>query len=581
MTIRFLLLLILVCFYSAASAVTISVNTFTDELNSDGDCSLREAVSAANNNVAVDACAAGSALETDVIDADLFGTFTLTMGTLLITDRVEIVGFGRQITRIDGNNQTQIFRVLMTDMEHDFSVSKMTLQKGRSTNTSPGWGGGAAQLEQGDTFTFTEVNFDSNQTFDGGGGAISTGPLIGQTDARLELDRCHFFNNYAEEGGGAVQAYAEAGHQVPAVISIIENQFKDNSTDGAGGAVQVIGVATVVIRDSQFENNMAEGSGGALSYFSGAAGSGALLQVQESAFINNFADSNGGAAQLGDGTVLLTNSTFTENMAGNGLGGNAIATFSGNTATIQYSTFYENGLGQADDSSIYVCTNCDVSLRSTLVWTESPDDRDCVLDFNATYTSLGYNVDGSETCATTQDDLVTADPLLHPLGAYGGDVFAFYLKSMPPRSSSPLIDLGASGSCPGPFGVNLTSDQRGLPRPVDGNGSAGAQCDTGAVEYQPGTDPADFTLDINIQGGGSGTVTSTPAGIDCQSDCSASFLEDTVVQLQALASPGSQFSGWTGDCSGMGACEVLMGKNRFVTATFATTQNSIFADSFE
>lgn len=35
---------------------TINVNTTDDELNNDGDCSLREAIRAANTDTAVDAC---------------------------------------------------------------------------------------------------------------------------------------------------------------------------------------------------------------------------------------------------------------------------------------------------------------------------------------------------------------------------------------------------------------------------------------------------------------------------------------------------------------------------------------------
>jgi CSLREA domain-containing protein len=43
---------------SSASAASIVVTTTDDELNSDGDCSLREAVQSANTNAAVDACTA-------------------------------------------------------------------------------------------------------------------------------------------------------------------------------------------------------------------------------------------------------------------------------------------------------------------------------------------------------------------------------------------------------------------------------------------------------------------------------------------------------------------------------------------
>jgi len=41
-------------------SATITVNTTDDELNTDGDCSLREAIRAANTNSTIDACAGGS-----------------------------------------------------------------------------------------------------------------------------------------------------------------------------------------------------------------------------------------------------------------------------------------------------------------------------------------------------------------------------------------------------------------------------------------------------------------------------------------------------------------------------------------
>jgi CSLREA domain-containing protein len=64
------------------------VNITTDELNSDGDCSLREAIRAANTNLPVDACAAGSDTETDTIVVPA-GTYTLT-----ITSDPQDVGLG-------------------------------------------------------------------------------------------------------------------------------------------------------------------------------------------------------------------------------------------------------------------------------------------------------------------------------------------------------------------------------------------------------------------------------------------------------------------------------------------------------
>ena len=67
---------------------------------------------------------------------------------------------------------------------------------------------------------------------------------------------------------------------------------------------------------------------------------------------------------------------------------------------------------------------------------------------------------------------------------------------------------------------------------------------------------------------GSGTVASTPAGIDCGSACSASFTSGTSVSLNATASSGYTFTGWSGSCTGT-TCMPTMDAARNVTATFA------------
>ncbi|HEY0703403.1 MAG TPA: choice-of-anchor D domain-containing protein [Candidatus Acidoferrales bacterium] len=78
-----------------------------------------------------------------------------------------------------------------------------------------------------------------------------------------------------------------------------------------------------------------------------------------------------------------------------------------------------------------------------------------------------------------------------------------------------------------------------------------------------------FTLTVTEAGTGSGTVTSTPAGIACPSTCSASFASGQVVALTANASDGSTFAGWSGaGCTGTNACSVTITTATTVTATF-------------
>jgi YVTN family beta-propeller protein len=80
------------------------------------------------------------------------------------------------------------------------------------------------------------------------------------------------------------------------------------------------------------------------------------------------------------------------------------------------------------------------------------------------------------------------------------------------------------------------------------------------------------TLAVLLAGSGTGTVTSNPAGIDCgTSSCIASFAVGTPVSLSASVASGSQFSGWSGPCSGNGSCNLMTNEDQFVTATFNST----------
>jgi hypothetical protein len=80
--------------------------------------------------------------------------------------------------------------------------------------------------------------------------------------------------------------------------------------------------------------------------------------------------------------------------------------------------------------------------------------------------------------------------------------------------------------------------------------------------------PPDKTLTLTKAGRGTGTVSSSPAGISCGSTCAHAFKHGTAVTLTAVASARSRFAGWSGACSGTGSCTLTMSANRSVTATF-------------
>src|SRR4051812_38456361 len=58
------------------------------------------------------------------------------------------------------------------------------------------------------------------------------------------------------------------------------------------------------------------------------------------------------------------------------------------------------------------------------------------------------------------------------------------------------------------------------------------------------------------------------AGINCGAVCSATFPEGTTVAFGVKGGPGSNFTGWTGTCSGTSACVLVMHADATVGATF-------------
>ncbi|HOX30491.1 MAG TPA: hypothetical protein P5080_04840 [Candidatus Paceibacterota bacterium] len=78
-----------------------------------------------------------------------------------------------------------------------------------------------------------------------------------------------------------------------------------------------------------------------------------------------------------------------------------------------------------------------------------------------------------------------------------------------------------------------------------------------------------LSLSVSKAGTGAGTVTSSPAGINCGAACSANFAAGATITLTAVPNASSTFSGWSGGgCSGTGICTVMLSSNTTVTATF-------------
>ncbi|HEU4385511.1 MAG TPA: S8 family serine peptidase [Anaeromyxobacteraceae bacterium] len=77
-----------------------------------------------------------------------------------------------------------------------------------------------------------------------------------------------------------------------------------------------------------------------------------------------------------------------------------------------------------------------------------------------------------------------------------------------------------------------------------------------------------YGLTVSRTGTGSGTVTSSPPGINCGVTCAQDYAFGTQVALTAEAAPGSNFTGWAGACVGPGPCTVILNDAKSVSAGF-------------
>src|SRR5438552_362952 len=105
------LILLVVVPASPALAAGITVTTNDDELNTDGDCSLREAIEAANTDAAVDACTAGSGADDIGFDSGVTGAITLGMGALSVTTDLTVIGPGAGSLTVSGGGASLVLDV--------------------------------------------------------------------------------------------------------------------------------------------------------------------------------------------------------------------------------------------------------------------------------------------------------------------------------------------------------------------------------------------------------------------------------------------------------------------------------------
>lgn len=457
---------------SAAAVFTVTKTTDSNDGACDADCSLREAILAANqlqdptNRIDL---AAGTYRLSIPRDAGRFGNALGTGldGNLVVTRTLTIAGAGRDTTIIDARpspEATGVDRVLGVANTGNLTLSGVTITGGQTA--AAGQGGGVSVL--GGVLTLSECRVIGNAARTGGGGILVGGGA--NPPASTTITRCEIAENVAGseeqsgQGGGLLN--------IQATMTVVESTIRDNTAlFSTGGGIMNI--------DQQKRPNPE-----------------ALLTVTRSTIAGNLAgdpaglslnEGVGGGIYNNGGLLRLTNSTVTENVAvptfvpgfgpaaGTGRGGGVAHQLllgddeTDGTFIVASTIAYNEGF---TGSQLYGVERVNpMVFANTLIVGGPGATPNCASPSGeAGLDSVGGGnlSDDASPCGLNQpgDQSDVADPgLAAALAANGGPTETIALLE-----GSPAIGAGFVGSCP-------MRDQRGLTRRTP--------CDSGAYETVP------------------------------------------------------------------------------------------------
>jgi CSLREA domain-containing protein len=251
---------------SPAYATGIVVNTAVDENNTGSDCSLREAITAANTDSAFGGCPAGSG-----DDAITFaGNYTITLSSQLpvITTVISITGNGaaNSIIQANANPGVATYRIFEINFPGELTLNSLTVRHGRcasSCATLISYGGGILNLN-----SLTITNSDIS-------------------------------NNSADTGGGV--------YNLTAALTVTNSTFSGNSAPSGGGGIYNAGGTAIITNSTISTNSASSGNGGGILNISGTAMT--LLNT-------TLSGNSGGGITNNDSTLNLTNTIIANSTSG-------------------------------------------------------------------------------------------------------------------------------------------------------------------------------------------------------------------------------------------------------------------------
>jgi len=390
--------------------------------------------------------------------------------------------------------------------------------------------------------TSSVAYYSYNNPGSGEGQAWTSGNSGGQT---AKFSSVNSFDNAYNQTTGLYFPSTSSPAQVTVLMSDPNSYY--SQMDKSGG---VAGQMAGYIPDGSAEAGLtALSSTGyvdqTLYYYLPTATRGANASGLAVADIRTYADGH---------TVLMasggpTTYALTVNDTGTGSG-----TVTPNTGTLSWSG--STGIASYNSGTVVTLTAAPASGSSFAGWS-------------------GGGCSGTGTCSVTMNAATTVTATF-ALSSFTVTPSAGSGGSISPSTPQTVVYNNTTAFTVSPNTGYYISSVTGCGGTLSGNtyttGPVTVNCSVTATFAQ--TIAGEYLLTVNETG--SGTVTSSPTGINCGPACTAQFNSGTSVTLAATPTSGGSFTGWSGGgCSGAGNCIVTLSAATTVTATFTSNSFSV------